>query len=265
MSLAGAIAEAVSFRDVSADLMEAAMETLLRGDATEAQIAALAVALRMKGETTEELAAAARVMRRHASRVALGAGPILDTCGTGGDGLSTFNISTVSALVVAATGVRVAKHGNRAVSSSTGSADVLEALGVSLELDAAQARRCFERAGIVFLFAPRFHGAMRHAAAARRALKIRTFFNLLGPLSNPAEVSHQLVGVYEAKRVRQLAEVLAELGLEGAWVVGMLGSVAGRHVARVPSRAPLLQLVPVERGRGQRGGLRTGLRGGPRG
>jgi anthranilate phosphoribosyltransferase len=219
VSLARAIQEAVAFHDLSAEVMEAAMETLLRGEALDAQIAALAVALRMKGETTRELAAAARVMRRHAAQVSLGEGPILDTCGTGGDGLSTFNISTVSALVVAATGVRVAKHGNRAVSSTTGSADVLEALGVALDLDADSAKRCFERAGIVFLFAPRFHGALRHAASTRKALGLRTFFNLLGPLANPAEVSHQLVGVYEDGRVRQLAEVLLELGLEGAWVV----------------------------------------------
>jgi anthranilate phosphoribosyltransferase len=219
MSLGQAIAEAVAFHDLGPELMESAMETLLRGEAHDAQIAALAVALRMKGETTAELAAAARVMRRHAERVELGTGPILDTCGTGGDGLSTFNISTVSALVVASTGVRVAKHGNRAISSATGSADVLEALGVSLELDAVAARRCFEQTGIVFLFAPLFHGALRHAAAARRSLGLRTFFNLLGPLANPAGVSHQLLGVYEPARVRQLAEVLREIGVEGAWVV----------------------------------------------
>ncbi|NLY94355.1 MAG: anthranilate phosphoribosyltransferase [Myxococcales bacterium] len=219
MSLAEAIKQAVEFRDLPPALMDEAMETIFRGDAHEAQIAALAVALRMKGESPEELAAAARVMKRHAKKVPLGEGPILDTCGTGGDGLSTFNISTVSALVVAATGVRVAKHGNRAVSSTTGSADVLEALGVSLELDADEAKRCMEQAGIVFLFAPLFHGALRHAAPVRRALGIRTFFNLLGPLANPAPVSHQLVGVYDGARVRQFAEVLRALGLTAAWAV----------------------------------------------
>ena len=236
MSLHAAIAAAVEGRDLSAELMESAMEELLRGEAHPAQIAALAVALRMKAETATELASAARVMRRHGARVELGERPLLDTCGTGGDGLSTFNISTVSALVVAATGVRVAKHGNRAVSSATGSADVLEALGVSLELDAEGARRCLSRAGIVFLFAPQYHSALRHAAETRKALGLRTFFNLLGPLANPAAVSHQLLGVYEPGRVRQLAEVLRELGLEGAWVVygeGGFDEVSVAGVTRV--------------------------------
>lgn len=219
MKFIEAIREAVAFRDISPELMEAAMEILFRGEAHDAQIGALAVALQMKGETAEELAAAVRVMRRHATRVELVASPLLDTCGTGGDGLSTFNISTVSALVLASLDVPIAKHGNRAVSSTTGSADLLEELGVKIDLEAESARRCFEEAGIVFLFAPRHHGALRHAAAARRAIGVRSLFNLLGPLANPAAVTHQIVGVYEPHRVRQLAEVLQMLGLEGAWVV----------------------------------------------
>lgn len=219
MTFIEAIREAVSFRDLSPELMESAMETLFRGEAHDAQIGALAVALQMKGETAEELAAAVRVMRRHASSIALPAAPLLDTCGTGGDGLATFNISTVSALILASLDVPIAKHGNRAVSSTTGSADLLEELGVRIDLDKAGAMRCFEEAGIVFLFAPHYHGALKHAASARKALGVRTFFNLLGPLANPAPVTHQIVGVYEEKRVRQLAEVLLMVGLEGAWVV----------------------------------------------
>ena len=219
MKFIEAIREAVSFRALSPELMEGAMEILFRGEAHDAQIGALAIALQMKGETAEELAAAVRVMRRHAARIDLPASPLLDTCGTGGDGLSTFNISTVSALVLSSLDVPIAKHGNRAVSSTTGSADLLEELGVRIDLEPEEAQRCFEEAGIVFLFAPRYHGALRHAAAARKAIGVRSFFNLLGPLANPAPVTHQIVGVYEEHRVTQLAEVLRMVGLEGAWVV----------------------------------------------
>ena len=200
-------------------------------------MAGLAVALRMRGETTRELATAARVLRAHGARVSLGLDePVLDTCGTGGDGLSTFNISTVSAIVVAAAGVKVAKHGNRAVSSRAGSADVLEALGVRLDLDLAAHRRCIDALGITFLFAPAHHQALRHAAAVRRELGVRTFFNLLGPLANPADASHQLLGVFDPDRVRQLAEVLGVLGVARAWVVhgeGGLDEIAPSGVTRV--------------------------------
>jgi anthranilate phosphoribosyltransferase len=200
--------------------MERVMEEILRGEALPEQLAAFLVALRMRGETVDQMAAAARVMRRHASRVDLGvSGPILDTCGTGGDGAGTFNISTVSAIVAAACGVRVAKHGNRAVSSRAGSADVLEALGVRIEVAPEVLVRCVREAGIGFLFAPRHHGALRHAAPVRRSLGIRTFFNLLGPLANPANATHQLLGVYDPKRLVQVAEVLGVLGVERAWVV----------------------------------------------
>lgn len=219
MTITEAIALAAKGEPLDAPAMEAAMEAILAGEATPAQIAALAVALRIRGETAEELAAAARVMRRRAEPIELSPGRLLDTCGTGGDGAGTFNISTTAAIVVAACGVRVAKHGNRAVSSRCGSADVLEALGVSLEADPARVRASLEAVGIAFLFAPAFHSALKHAAPVRRELGFRTFFNLLGPLANPAGASHQLLGVYDPARVAQVAEVLGALGVEGAWVV----------------------------------------------
>ncbi len=214
-----AIARAVAGDALDAALMESAMEAILAGEATHAQIAALAVALRMRGETAEELSAAARVMRRRAVPLRASVERSLDTCGTGGDGAGTFNISTVSAIVVAACGVPVAKHGNRAVSSRSGSADVLEALGVSLEADPIEVAATLDELGIAFLFAPAFHGALKHAAPVRRELGLRTFFNLLGPLANPAGATHQLLGIYDPTRVRQIAEVLAQLGVKGAWVV----------------------------------------------
>lgn len=219
--LADAIRAVVEGGSLDAATMEMAVETILAGEASEAQIAALAVGLRMKGETAEEIAAAARVMRRRCDAVVVtdGDGVVLDTCGTGGDGAGTFNVSTISAVVVAACGVAVAKHGNRAVSSKSGSADVLEALGVRIDLDGDAVARCVREVGIGFLFAPAHHGALRHAAPVRRALGVRTFFNLLGPLANPAGATHQLVGVYDARRIRQMAEVLGLLGTRAAWVV----------------------------------------------
>jgi anthranilate phosphoribosyltransferase len=217
--------------------MEGAMRAILSGEASEAQIAALAVALRMRGETSDEIAAAARVMRERCASVDLGLdGVVIDTCGTGGDGTGTFNISTVSAIVVAACGVAVAKHGNRAISSKAGSADLLEALGVGLDASPEAVRRSVREVGIGFLFAPAHHAALRHAAPVRRQLGIRTFFNLLGPLSNPAGATHQLVGVYDPHRVRQLAEVLAKLGARGAWVVhgeGGLDEISPMGATRV--------------------------------
>jgi anthranilate phosphoribosyltransferase len=215
-----AIKELVAGRDLSPVEVEASMDAILSGEATPAQIAAFVVALRMKGESSEEIAAAARSLRKHCEpirpRVTR---PLLDTCGTGGDGLHTFNISTAAAIVAAACGVAVAKHGNRAVSSKAGSADVLEALGVRIDLSADAVRRCIEEVGIGFLFAPSHHAAMRHAAPVRRELGIRTLFNLLGPLANPASATHQLVGVFDSSHVEQLAGALGALGLEAAWVV----------------------------------------------
>ena len=218
--ISDAIKELVGGRDLSAGDVEAAMDAILGGEASGSQIAAFVVALRMKGESADEIAAAARALRRHCETIQPEVdGPLLDTCGTGGDGLHTFNISTAAAVVAAGCGVAVAKHGNRAVSSQAGSADVLEALGVRIDLTPERARRCIEEVGIGFLFAPSHHAAMRHAAPVRRELGIRTLFNLLGPLSNPASATHQVVGVYDSERVEQLARALGSLGLTAAWVV----------------------------------------------
>lgn len=221
MTAAGAaLGRVASGACLLAEEMEAAMDAILAGDATPVEIAGLAMALRMRGETPVELAAAARAMRRRAVPAPHGvSGVILDTCGTGGDGAHTFNISTVSALVCAAAGARVGKHGNRAVSSRAGSADVLEALGVALDPGAERVARDLGELGIAFFFAPAFHAALRHAAPVRRELGVRTFFNLLGPLSSPAGATHQLVGVFDPARTRTMAEVLGLLGVRGAWVV----------------------------------------------
>ena len=195
-----------------------AMQEIVQGVATPAQIAAFAIALRMKGETAAEIAGLARVMRQEAVRVSV-TGEVVDTCGTGGDGLCTFNISTVSAFVTAGAGVRVAKHGNRAYTSSCGSADVLEALGVAIDLRPEEVVRCVEQAGIGFMFAPVFHPAMKHAAGPRREIGVRTVFNVLGPLTNPAGATAQLLGVASAELVPLMGEVLKLLGCRRALVV----------------------------------------------
>ncbi len=205
------------------------MRELLAGGIPDETIAALLVALRDKGETVEEVVGFAEVMRARAFEVLdhfglpqdglLGNGPLLDTCGTGGDGAGTFNISTATALVAAGAGARVAKHGNRAISSQCGSADVLESLGVAVELPLHRISQCLERTGVVFLFAPQIHQATRHVMRARRSLKSKTVFNLLGPLTNPLGASRQLAGVYDRVRTELMARVLAELGAERAFVV----------------------------------------------
>ncbi|MEM9192954.1 MAG: anthranilate phosphoribosyltransferase [Myxococcota bacterium] len=219
-ALRAAIHAVAEGRALRIDEMKAAMNEVLEGEGSEALIAALAMGLRVRGETTDEILAAAEVMRTHCRAVSLrGEGPLLDTCGTGGDGSGSFNVSTASAIVVAACGVRVAKHGNRAVSSRSGSADVLEALGLRIDLPVDRLRASVDDLGIGFLFAPAHHGALRHAAPVRRALGLRTFFNLLGPLTNPAGATHQLVGVYDPSRTAPLAEVLGRLGGRRAWVV----------------------------------------------
>ncbi|PYS96257.1 MAG: anthranilate phosphoribosyltransferase [Acidobacteria bacterium] len=197
----------------------AAFEAIMDGRVPPAPLAAFLVALRMRGETVAEIAAFARVMRERATRIDAGGGIVLDTCGTGGDGAGTFNISTVAAFVVAGCGVPVAKHGNRSVSSRCGSADLLQGLGVRLDAEVALVERALREAGFAFLFAPALHGAMRHAAPVRRELGVRTVFNLLGPLTNPAGARHHLLGVYDPARVEGLAEVLRELGSERALVV----------------------------------------------
>ncbi|MBO2518880.1 MULTISPECIES: anthranilate phosphoribosyltransferase [Limnochorda] len=201
------------------------MEEIMAGQAEEAQIAAYLVALRLRGETVEVIAGSARAMRAHALRVEARVEPLVDTCGTGGDGAGTINISTAAALVAAGAGVAVAKHGNRGVSSPSGSADVLEALGVRVDLEPDQVRRCIEEAGIGFLFAPRYHPGMRFAGPTRRALGIRTLFNVLGPLANPAGADRQVTGVYALEWVEPLAQVLDRLGCREAMVVHGLDGV----------------------------------------
>ena len=197
---------------------EAAFEIIMSGNATPSQMGAFLMALRVRGETVEEIAGAARIMRAKAVAVDAPAGTI-DTCGTGGDSSGSFNSSTASALVVAGCGVPVAKHGNRALSSKSGSADVLRALGVNIDADFAIVRACLWELSIGFLMAPRHHSATRHVAPARVELGTRTIFNLLGPLSSPAKAPRQLVGVFAPEWVRPMAEVLGRLGLERAWVV----------------------------------------------
>ncbi len=204
------------------DIVAAAMATILDGKATDAQIAAFAVALRSKGETPEELASLVRTMLLFAERVDVApesdAGPLLDTCGTGGDRSHTFNISTTAALVVAGSGVRVAKHGNRAASSACGSADVLEELGVVIDLDGPGVARCIDEVGIGFCFAQKFHPALRFAGPARSQIGVPTTFNFLGPLANPARVRRQVVGVGDPAMGDRVAHTLAELGSEHAMV-----------------------------------------------
>lgn len=199
--------------------MMAAMEEIMGGEATPAQIGALITALRMKGETVEEVTGAARIMRQKATRVNACATTIVDTCGTGGDKLNTFNISTTTAFVVAAVGITVAKHGNRAVSSGCGSADVLEALSVNISVDQEIVEECIQQIGIGFLFAPKLHGAMKYAIGPRREIGIRTLFNMLGPLTNPAGATAQLLGVYDPKLTEMFADVLKNMGTKRAFVV----------------------------------------------
>lgn len=197
----------------------AAMKVIMDGEATPAQIGAFITALRIKGETVDEITGCARVMREKANRIAPAAAPLVDTCGTGGDGANTFNISTAAAFVVAAAGAAVAKHGNRSVSSKCGSADVLEALGVRIDLEPQAVEECIEEVGIGFLFAPLFHQSMRHAVGPRKELGIRSVFNVLGPLTNPASAQAQVVGVYDPALTQPIAQVLARLGVREAYVV----------------------------------------------
>jgi anthranilate phosphoribosyltransferase len=205
--------------DLTMDEAAAAMEEIMDGRAQPAQIAGFLVALGMKGERPAEIVGLARTMRRRATQLSKAVTPVFDTCGTGGDRAHTFNVSTVAALVVAACGVTVAKHGNRSVSSRCGSADLFEALGVNVTAPPEVVERCLDEAGIAFFFAPTFHPSMRHAAPTRRELGIRTAFNLLGPLTNPAGAARQLVGVPRPELTELVARSLALLGSERAWVV----------------------------------------------
>lgn len=220
MAFAPTLNQLINGQDLSFAEMQALMRQVMSGELTHAQMAAMLVALRIKGESVDEIAAAASVMRELSTKVATLASPhLIDTCGTGGDGIQTFNVSTVSALVAAAAGAKVAKHGGRSVSSSCGSADVLEALGVNVNLTPAQVANAVEEIGIGFMFAPNHHSAMKHAAPVRRELGVRTLFNLLGPLTNPANAKRQIMGVFSPALTVKLAQVLQQLGSEHVLVV----------------------------------------------
>ena len=214
-----AIQAVLNGRDLSAEDMRGVVREIMTGQCSDAQIAGFLVSLRAKGETAQEITAAASVMRELATEVSVSERPLIDTCGTGGDGAGTFNISTTVAFVVAAAGAYVAKHGNRSVSGRSGSADVLEAVGVRLQITPDEVVRCISEIGVGFLFAPYYHEAMRHAAAVRRELGVRTLFNLLGPLTNPARATHQVLGVFSGAWLEILATVLRELGVTRAMVV----------------------------------------------
>ncbi|NLJ83690.1 MAG: anthranilate phosphoribosyltransferase [Halanaerobiaceae bacterium] len=214
----------VARKNLSLEEMETAMNIIMEGRATDSQLAGFLVGLSMKGETIEEITAAARVMRDKA--IAIKSDKLLiDSCGTGGDCKGTFNISTTVALLMAAAGLNVAKHGNRSVSSKSGSADLLEALGININLAPEQAEQCLDEIGIAFLFAPYFHKAMKYAAGPRRELGLRTIFNILGPLTNPARTKYQILGVYDPELVYPLAAVLKNLGVESAMVVHGAGGI----------------------------------------
>ena len=219
MDMQVAIKAVTEGRNLTADEMTSVMRLIMTGEATQAQIGGFLIGLRMKGETVDEITAAAQVMRELAIPVKVGGDHLVDTCGTGGDAAGTFNISTASAIVVAAAGARVAKHGNRSVSSKSGSADVLEAAGVSLDLNAEQVAQCVEEVGVGFMFAPKHHGAMKHAIGPRREMGVRTIFNVLGPLTNPAGAPNQVLGVFSEQWLAPLAEVLGRLGSHHVMVV----------------------------------------------
>ncbi len=219
MDMQTAIRAVTERKNLSADDMKAVMRLIMTGEATPAQVGGFLVGLRMKGETVDEVAAAAAVMRELATHVDVDTRNLVDTCGTGGDASGSFNISTASAFVVAAAGGRVAKHGNRSVSSKSGSADVLEAAGVNLELSPEQVAECVNDIGVGFMFAPMHHSAMKHAIGPRREMAVRTIFNVLGPLTNPAGAPNQVLGVFSNDWVKPLAEVLKQLGSEHVLVV----------------------------------------------
>ncbi len=219
MNIQQALAKLIERQDLTTDEMILVMRQVMGGEATPAQIGGLLVALRMKGEAIDEITGATQVMRELSSGVAIDDPNAVDTCGTGGDGSNLFNVSTASAFVVAAAGGKVAKHGNRSVSSSTGSADVLEFAGISLSLNAKQVARCVNDIGVGFMFAPAHHSAMKHAIGPRKELAQRTIFNMLGPLTNPAGVKNQVIGVFNSALCRPMAQVLQRLGSEHVLVV----------------------------------------------
>ena len=239
MLIQHAIQKLLDRQNLNADEMRVVMRLIMSGNATDAQIAGFLIALRCKGEAIDEIAAAAEVMRELATRVNITGAHIIDTCGTGGDGANTFNISTTSAFVVAAAGGQVAKHGNRSVSSRCGSADVLEVAGVNLDLSVEQVVQCVNEIGVGFLFAPKHHGAMKHTIKVRKDMGVRTLFNLLGPLSNPAAAPNQLLGVFAKEWVEPLAQVLKKLGSQHVLVVNAEDGLDEISIAAATSVAEL--------------------------
>jgi len=223
--IADLIRKAAAGGDLTSEEAHGAMTEIMSGDASPVQIASFLVAMRMKGETVEEVTEFARVMREHVLPVSIQRRPLVDTCGTGGDAIKTFNVSTAAAFVAAGAGVAIAKHGNRSVTSKCGSADVLEALGVPFDLPPEAVARCVDEIGIGFMFAPAFHPAMKHAAPVRRELGLRTVFNALGPLTNPAGAEAQVLGVYAPELTDLHAEVLRNLGSTRAFVVHGVGGL----------------------------------------
>ncbi len=219
MTIQNTLQKLLERQNLSSNEMQEIMHLIMSGGATDAQIAGFLIALRCKGETVEEITAAAQVIRDLATPVPVSGAHVIDTCGTGGDGANTFNISTTAAFVVAAAGGKVAKHGNRSVSSRSGSADVLEAAGVNLNLTADQVAECVEKIGVGFLFAPKHHSAMKYTIGPRKEMGVRTLFNLLGPLSNPAGAKHQLIGVFASQWLEPLAQVLKKLGSQHVLIV----------------------------------------------
>jgi anthranilate phosphoribosyltransferase len=219
MDIKQAISKVVARQDLSTEEMQDVMRAIMTGEATDSQIGGFLVGLRMKSESIDEITGAAQVMRDLSSKVEVNCENLVDTCGTGGDGSNLFNVSTAGAFVVAAAGGHVAKHGNRSVSSSTGSADVLEAAGINLAITPEQVARSIEEIGVGFMFAPAHHGAMKHAIGARKEMAIRTIFNMLGPMTNPAGVTRQIIGVFTKELCRPMAEVLQRLGSEHVLVV----------------------------------------------
>jgi anthranilate phosphoribosyltransferase len=212
MDIQAAIKAVIARQDLSGDEMKSVMQQIMTGECTPSQIGGFLVGLRMKGETVDEMSAAARVMRELATRVEVSGDHLVDTAGTGGDASGSFNISTASALVAAAAGARVAKHGNRSMTSNSGSADVLEAAGVKLDISPEQIRDCVQQVGVGFMFAPAHHGAMKHAIGARKEMAVRTIFNVLGPLTNPAGAPNQVIGVFDGDLLETMAKVLKQLG-----------------------------------------------------
>ena len=219
MDIQAAIKKVIAHQDLSADEMNSVMRQIMTGECTASQIGGFLVGLRMKGESVDEISAAAAVMRELSTRVEVNAEHLVDTCGTGGDASGSFNISTASAIVAAAAGARVAKHGNRSMTSSSGSADVLEAAGVKIDISPEQVTTCIEQVGVGFMFAPAHHGAMKHAIGPRKEMAVRTIFNVLGPLTNPAGAPNQVIGVFDDELVEPLANVLKQLGSRHVMVV----------------------------------------------